>query len=143
MAEPKRLPDRRKHFTHKAKVGNQTVHFSLGLYEDGTIGEIFIDIAKAGTALRYWSTITSMLMSICIQYRVPLEELIDILQGVNSEPFSEVSVTGYSRITKCTGIFDFVIRVIAIEFLGREDLADCPANKEEKVAGHVSQSEGF
>lgn len=94
--------------------------FTVGMYDDGRPGEVFIDVAKAGTALRAWAGSTAKLMSLMLQYGVPLHEMIDALAGHCSETYGEVVVSGHDTITSSCGILDTIIRSIALDFLARE-----------------------
>ena len=116
------LPTRRKNYTQKVHVDGVSIHFTVGVYPDGRFGELFIDLAKQGAALRHWSSQTAMLFSVAVQHGTPLETLVTLFVGTRSEPSGHV--TGHPRIRKCTSVMDLVARSIAIDFLGREDLAD-------------------
>ena len=123
------LPMRRRAYTQKVRIGDtnrgikpQVVFLACGLYEDGTLGEIFIDSAKQGAALRVWMAQTAMLFSIALQHGTSLGTLVNTFVGTTSEPSGKV--VGHPRITTCTGVMDYVVRALAIDFLGREDLAD-------------------
>lgn len=106
--------------------------WTVGLYPDGRPGELFIDVAKAGAALRTWAQETAMTLSVARQHRTPLETLVNLYVGSESDPCG--AVTGHARINRCKSIMDLIARSLAIEFLGREDLADVPASTEEAPA---------
>lgn len=106
--------------TQRVKVGGQTVFFTIGLYMDGRPGEVFIDVAKAGTALRAWAGSTAKLMSLMLQYGVPVHELVGALAGHCSETYGTVDVRGHKQITESCGILDTIVRSMALDFLARE-----------------------
>ncbi len=118
------LPARRKSVTQKVRVNGSSVHFTVGLYPDGTPGELWIDMAKQGAALRHWMGQFAMLFSLALQHEAPLETLVNNLIGSKSDPFGPVE--GHDRITKCTSVMDCIGRHLAITYLGRDDLADKP-----------------
>lgn len=115
-----RLPNRRKTMTRSIKINGQTVHFSVGLYPDGRPGEVFIDMHRTGTAVRGWCGSTAKLLSLMLQYRIPLSELVDALVGDCTEPFGRVMVTGHPVIVDTSGVLDAVIRSMAQDFLAAE-----------------------
>ncbi len=120
---PRRLlPTRRKCITQKVKVREQTVHYSIGLYEDGTPGELFIEVAKAGAALRDWAGSAAMMLSIALQHGTPLQTALNMYIGTRSDPSGIVE--GHQYIKQCTSIMDLIARDVAITFLQRYDLAD-------------------
>lgn len=121
------LPLRRRCITQTVKIrpreGNhQTVHYSVGLYPDGRPAELFIDVSKAGAALKGWCGEAGMMLSIALQHGTPLQTILDLFIGTRNDPSGEV--TGHPRITQCTSIMDLIARDMAITFLQREDLAD-------------------
>ena len=101
-------------------MNGQSVHFSVGLYRDGRPGEVFIDLAKTGTAVRSWAEAAAKLMSLMLQYGVPLHELVGALAGHGSEPFGTVPVLGHESITESCGVLDTIVRSMALEFLASE-----------------------
>lgn len=120
---PRRLlPARRKCITQKVKIDNQTVHYSIGLYQDGSPGELFIEVAKAGAALRDWASKAAMMLSIAIQHGTPLSTALNLFIGSRSDPCGVVE--GHPYITQCLSIMDLISRDISITFLQRNDLAD-------------------
>lgn len=122
-----KLPDRRRCITQRIKVNNQTVHFSIGLYADGRPGELFIDIQRLGTATKAWYGSAARLISLMLQYGVPLSEIIDTLVGNCTEPNGSVSVTGHSIITNAVGVLDAIMRSMALDFLAKErPIIECP-----------------
>lgn len=116
------LPDRRKCISQKVKVAGQTVHYSVGLYPDGRPGELFIEVAKAGAALRNWAGEAGMMFSIALQHGTPLDTVLNLFIGTRCEPCGEV--TGHPCIKRCLSIMDLIARDLAITFLHRNDLAD-------------------
>lgn len=116
------LPARRRCVSQKVKIGKQTVHYSIGLYPDGRPGELWIEVAKAGAALRGWAGEAGMMMSIALQHGTPLHTVLDLFIGTRNDPCGPV--VGHDRITQCTSIMDLIARDMAITFLQREDLAD-------------------
>lgn len=124
MSARKLLPPRRRNWTQQVHVNGQSVFYCVGLYPDGSPGELFVDVAKAGAALRTWAAEAAMMLSIAIQHDTPLETVLSLFIGSRCEPCGEV--TGHARIRQCLSIMDLIARDMAITFLGREDLADVP-----------------
>jgi ribonucleoside-diphosphate reductase alpha chain len=120
-AARKRLPDRRKGYTQKAAVGGHKVYLRTGEYEDGKIGEIFIDMHKEGAAFRSLMNNFAIAISIGLQYGVPLEEYVDAFTFTRFEPSGMVE--GNEAIKMATSILDYVFRELAVSYLGRNDLA--------------------
>ena len=117
-----RLPDRRKGYIQKATVGGHKVYLHTGEFDDGSLGEIFIDMHKEGAAFRSLMNNFAISVSLGLQYGVPLEEYADAFVFTRFEPAGEV--TGNDRITKATSILDYIFRELALSYLGREDLAE-------------------
>ncbi len=117
----RRLPHRRKGYTQKAVVGGHKVYLHTGEYEDGSLGEIFIDMHKEGAAFRSLMNNYAIAISIGLQYGVPLEEFVDAFIFTRFEPAG--IVTGNDTIKSSTSIVDYVFRELAISYLGRNDLA--------------------
>ncbi len=118
----RRLPDRRKGYIQKAAVGGHKVYLHTGEFDDGALGEIFIDMHKEGAAFRSLMNNFAISISIGLQYGVPLEEYVDAFVFTRFEPAGDV--TGNDRITRATSILDYLFRELAISYLGREDLAE-------------------
>ncbi len=118
--ERERLPDRRKGYTQKASVGGHKVYLRTGEYEDGRIGEIFIDMHKEGAAFRSLMNNFAIAVSIGLQYGVPLEEFVEAFTFTRFEP--QGMVTGNDAIKMSTSILDYTFRELAISYLGRHDL---------------------
>jgi ribonucleoside-diphosphate reductase alpha chain len=119
--ERERLPDRRKGYTQKAVVGGHKVYLRTGEYQDGRIGEIFIDMHKEGAAFRSLMNNFAIAISVGLQYGVPLDEYVDAFTFTRFEPAGFVQ--GNDAIKNATSILDYVFRELAISYLGRNDLA--------------------
>jgi ribonucleoside-diphosphate reductase alpha chain len=119
--ERERLPNRRKSYTQKATVGGHKVYLHTGEYEDGRLGEIFIDMHKEGAAFRSLMNNFAIAISVGLQYGVPLEEFVDAFTFTRFEPAGLVQ--GNDAIKNATSIIDYVFRELAISYLGRNDLA--------------------
>jgi len=116
-----RLPNRRKGYTQKATIGGHKVYLRTGEYEDGTLGEIFIDMHKEGAAFRAMMNNFAIAISIGLQYGVPLDEFVDSFVFTRFDPSGAVS--GNDRIKMSTSILDYIFRELAVSYLGRNDLA--------------------
>ncbi len=114
------MPDRRKGYTQKAIVGGHKVYLRTGEYEDGTIGEIFIDMHKEGAAFRSLMNNFAIAISLGLQYGVPLEEYVEAFTFTRFEPAGLVQ--GNDTIKNATSILDYVFRELAVSYLGRHDL---------------------
>jgi ribonucleoside-diphosphate reductase alpha chain len=119
--ERERLPSRRKGYTQKAVVGGHKVYLRTGEYDDGRLGEIFIDMHKEGATLRSIINNFAIAISLGLQYGVPLEEYVDAFTFTRFEPSG--AVQGNDTIKMATSILDYVFRELAISYLGRYDLA--------------------
>jgi ribonucleoside-diphosphate reductase alpha chain len=120
-AKRERLPNRRKSYIQKAIVGGHKVYLHTGEYEDGSLGEIFIDMHKEGAAFRSLMNNFAIAISIGLQYGVPLEEFVEAFTFTRFEPHGVVE--GNDAIKMATSILDYVFRELAISYLGRTDLA--------------------
>jgi ribonucleoside-diphosphate reductase alpha chain len=118
------LPSRRSGYTQKAKIGGHTIYLRTGEYEDGKLGEIFLDINKEGTLLRSMMNCFAVSVSLGLQYGVPLDEFADVFTFARFEPNG--LVTGHDNIKRATSIIDFIFRDLAVNYLGRHDLAHIP-----------------
>ena len=116
-----RLPDRRKGYTQKASVGGHKVYLRTGEYEDGRIGEIFIDMHKEGAAFRSLMNNFAIAVSIGLQYGVPLDEFVDAFTFTRFEPSGMVQ--GNDAIKMATSILDYIFRELAVSYLDRHDLS--------------------
>jgi ribonucleoside-diphosphate reductase alpha chain len=121
QAERRKLPERRKGYTQKAAVGGHKVYLRTGEYEDGRLGEIFVDMHKEGAAFRSLMNNFAIAVSIGLQYGVPLEEYVDAFTFTRFEPSGLVE--GNEAIKMSTSILDYIFRELAISYLGRNDLA--------------------
>ncbi|HEY7243501.1 MAG TPA: vitamin B12-dependent ribonucleotide reductase, partial [Xanthobacteraceae bacterium] len=121
MRERERMPDRRKGYTQKAVVGGHTVYLRTGEYDDGRLGEIFIDMHKEGAALRSLLNNFAIAVSLGLQYGVPLEEYVDAFTFTRFEPSGPVQ--GNDSIKYATSILDYVFRELAVSYQERFDLA--------------------
>ena len=121
LREREKLPDRRKGYTQKAVVGGHKVYLRTGEYDDGRIGEIFIDMHKEGAALRSLLNNFAIAVSLGLQYGVPLEEYVDAFTFTRFEP--QGPVQGNDSIKYATSILDYVFRELAVSYMERFDLA--------------------
>jgi ribonucleoside-diphosphate reductase alpha chain len=121
LREREKLPDRRKGYTQKAVVGGHKVYLRTGEYDDGRLGEIFIDMHKEGAALRSLINNFAIAISLGLQYGVPLEEYVDAFTFTRFEPSGPVQ--GNDSIKYATSILDYVFRELAVSYLERFDLA--------------------
>jgi ribonucleoside-diphosphate reductase alpha chain len=127
MRERERMPDRRKGYTQKAVVGGHKVYLRTGEYDDGRLGEIFIDMHKEGAALRSFINNFAIAVSLGLQYGVPLEEYVDAFTFTRFEPAGPVQ--GNDSIKYATSILDYVFRELAVSYMGRFDLAHVDPNE--------------
>ncbi|MFM9975167.1 MAG: vitamin B12-dependent ribonucleotide reductase, partial [Beijerinckiaceae bacterium] len=127
IREQEKLPTRRKGYTQKAKVGGHTVFLRTGEYEDGRIGEIFIDMNKEGATLRALLNNFAIAISLGLQYGVPLEEYVEAFTFTKFEPAGLVQ--GNDTIKMASSILDYIFRELAISYLGRNDLAHVPPDE--------------
>ena len=121
MRERERMPDRRKGYTQKAVVGGHKVYLRTGEYDDGRLGEIFIDMHKEGAALRSLLNNFAIAVSLGLQYGVPLDEYVDAFTFTRFEPSGPVQ--GNDTIKYATSILDYVFRELAVSYMERFDLA--------------------
>ena len=119
------MPDRRKGYIQKATIGNHKVYLHTGEYEDGKIGEIFIDTSKEGELVKALMNNFAIAISLGLQYGVPLDEYVSAYVGTKFEPSGKVY--GNDRILSATSILDYIFRELAISYLNREDLAHTPS----------------
>ena len=120
-----KMPDRRKGYIQKSEIGNHKVYLHTGEYNDGKIGEIFIDTNKEGELVKAMMNNFAIAISLGLQYGVPLEEYVDAFIDTKFEPSGNVH--GNDRILSATSILDYVFRELAISYLGREELAHTPS----------------
>jgi ribonucleoside-diphosphate reductase alpha chain len=121
IARRRRLPDRRAGYTQKARIGTHKMYIRTGEYEDGTLGEIFIDMHKEGAAFRSMTNCFAIAVSLGLQHGVPLEEYVDAFLFTRFEPNGIVQGNPYIKMS--TSIIDYIFRELAITYLGRHDLA--------------------
>jgi ribonucleoside-diphosphate reductase alpha chain len=121
IAHRRRLPDRRAGYTQKSRIGNHKIYLRTGEYEDGTLGEIFLDMHKEGAAFRSMTNCFAIAVSLGLQHGVPLEEYADAFLFTRFEPNGIVQ--GNPHIKMSTSIIDYIFRELAITYLGRHDLA--------------------
>ncbi|MEM9964366.1 MAG: ribonucleoside-diphosphate reductase [Asticcacaulis sp.] len=121
-----KLPDRRKGYIQKASVGGHKVYIHTGEYDDGALGEIFIDMHKEGAAFRSLMNNFAIAVSIGLQYGVPLDEFVDAFVFTRFEPAGPVS--GNDSIKSATSILDYIFRELAISYMGRDDLANADSD---------------
>ena len=119
------MPDRRKGYIQKATIGNHKVYLHTGEYEDGKIGEIFIDTSKEGELVKALMNNFAIAISLGLQYGVPLDEFINAYVGTKFEPSGKVH--GNDRILSASSILDYIFRELAISYQNREDLAHTPS----------------
>ena len=133
------MPDRRKGYIQKATIGNHKVYLHTGEYEDGKIGEIFIDTSKEGELVKALMNNFAIAISLGLQYGVPLDEFINAYVGTKFEPSGKVF--GNDRILSATSILDYIFRELAISYLNREDLAHTPsiANTDKPSDKHLDE----
>jgi ribonucleoside-diphosphate reductase alpha chain len=117
----RKLPGRRTGYTQKVKIDGHTIYLRTGEYEDGALGEIFLDINKEGTLLRSMMNCFAVAVSLGLQYGVPLEEFADVFTFSRFAPNGMVQ--GHDNVKRATSIIDFIFRDLAINYLDRYDLA--------------------
>ena len=130
--ERRKMPDRRKGYIQKAMIGDHKVYLHIGEYDDGRVGEIFIDTNKEGELVRSLMNNFAIAISLGLQYGVPLEEYVDAFINTKFEPSGKVK--GNDRILSASSILDYLFRELAISYLGREDLAHTPSIKKNDQA---------
>ena len=119
-----KMPDRRKGYIQKAQIGDHKVYLHTGEYDDGKIGEIFIDTNKEGELVKAMMNNFAIAISLGLQYGVPLDEYVDAFIDTKFEPSG--NVIGNDRILSASSILDYVFRELAISYLGKEELAHTP-----------------
>ncbi|MFN3872938.1 MAG: vitamin B12-dependent ribonucleotide reductase [Ignavibacterium sp.] len=121
IAKRRELPSRRSGYTQKAKINGQSVYIRTGEYENGQLGEIFIDMHREGAAFRSLLNCFAISISLGLQHGVPLEEFVDAFVFTKFEPSG--IVTGNDKIKMATSVIDYIFRELAVTYLGRNDLA--------------------
>ena len=140
IVERKKLPAKRRGFTQKAKINGQALFLRTGEYGDGTVGEIFIDMAKEGATVRSMLNCFAIAISIGLQYGVPLEEFVEKFVFTRFEPAGMVD---HPNIKSTTSIMDFIFRSMAFEYLGRTDLVHVLDKPEVENLGNNSWDENM
>ena len=136
-----RMPDRRKGYIQKAQIGDHKVYLHTGEYDDGKIGEIFIDTNKEGELVKAMMNNFAIAISLGLQYGVPLEEYVDAFIDTKFEPSGNVN--GNDRILSASSILDYVFRELAISYLGKEELAHTPSIASTKNINTESKDDKF
>ena len=135
----KKMPDRRKGYIQKSEIGGHKVYLHIGEYEDGKIGEIFIDTNKEGELVKSLMNNFAIAISLGLQYGVPLEEYVDAFIDTKFEPSGKVA--GNDRILSATSILDYIFRELAISYQNREDLAHTPSIKKTDMGTEEENAE--
>jgi len=120
-----KMPDRRKGYIQKVTIDDHKIYLHTGEYDDGKVGEIFIDMNKEGELVRSLMNNFAIAISLGLQYGVPLDEFVDAFIETKFEPSGKIS--GNDRILNASSILDYIFRELAISYLGREDLAHTPS----------------
>jgi ribonucleoside-diphosphate reductase alpha chain len=141
-AKRKELPERRAGYTQKIRVGGQKIYLHTGEYEDGSLGEIFLDVHKTGTALRSMFNAFALLFSLALQHGCPLEELVNAFKNFKFEPCGPVQ--GDPRIKEASSLLDYVVRELELTYLKNELPKEPePEPPEGKVTGDYQGGGGF
>ncbi len=135
------MPDRRKGYIQKATVGNHKIYLHTGEYDDGKIGEIFIDTNKEGELVKALMNNFAIAISLGLQYGVPLEEFVDAFLDTKFEPSGKVY--GNDRILSATSILDYIFRELAVSYLGKEQLAHTPSINNKSVERENGKDDQF
>ncbi len=137
LNERRKLPFRRQGYTQKAVIAGHKIYVRTGEYEDGELGEIFLDMAKEGAAFRSLMNSFAIAISLGLQHGVPLQEYVDAFVFTRFEPNGMVQ--GHDTVKMCTSIIDYVFRDLAINYLGRTDL--CQVQPNDLKGGTVAPTE--
>ena len=135
------MPDRRKGYIQKATIGDHKVYLHTGEYDDGKIGEIFIDTNKEGELVKAMMNNFAIAISLGLQYGVPLDEYVDAFIDTKFEPSG--NVIGNDRILSASSILDYVFRELAISYLGKEELAHTPSIASSKALSGDDSDDKF
>ena len=135
------MPDRRKGYIQKATIGDHKIYLHTGEYDDGKIGEIFIDTNKEGELVKALTNNFAIAISLGLQYGVPLEEFVDAFLDTKFEPSGKVY--GNDRILSATSILDYIFRELAISYLGKEQLAHTPSISNAEVKKDDAKDDQF
>ena len=136
-----KMPDRRKGYIQKAQIGDHKVYLHTGEYDDGKIGEIFIDTNKEGELVKAMMNNFAIAISLGLQYGVPLDEYVDAFIDTKFEPSG--NVIGNDRILSASSILDYVFRELAISYLGKEELAHTPSIASSKDIANEEPDDKF
>ena len=136
-----KMPDRRKGYIQKAQIGDHKVYLHTGEYDDGKIGEIFIDTNKEGELVKAMMNNFAIAISLGLQYGVPLDEYVDAFIDTKFEPSG--NVIGNDRILSASSILDYVFRELAISYLGKEELAHTPSIASSKALSGDDSDDKF
>lgn len=133
----RRLPQKRRGFTQEARVGGHKVYLRTGEYEDGALGELFVDMHKEGAAFRSMMNCFAIAISLGLQYGVPLEEYVDCFTFTRFEP---QGIVDHPNIKMATSVIDYVFRVLGMEYLGRTDFVQVKPTKDDDVKMEMESS---
>jgi ribonucleoside-diphosphate reductase alpha chain len=136
-----KMPDRRKGYIQKASIGEHKIYLHTGEYDDGKIGEIFIDTNKEGELVKALMNNFAIAISLGLQYGVPLDEFVDAFVDTKFEPAGKVE--GNDRILSATSILDYVFRELAISYLGKEEMAHTPSIANTREINNDSNEDKF
>ena len=134
-----KMPDRRKGYIQKITIADHKIYLHTGEYDDGKVGEIFIDMNKEGELVRSLMNNFAIAISLGLQYGVPLDEYVDAFIETKFEPSGEIK--GNDRILNASSILDYIFRELAISYLGREDLAHTPSISKNSNQQYISGEE--
>ena len=134
-----KMPDRRKGYIQKITIADHKIYLHTGEYDDGKVGEIFIDMNKEGELVRSLMNNFAIAISLGLQYGVPLDEYVDAFIETKFEPSGEIK--GNDRILNASSILDYIFRELAISYLGREDLAHTPSISKASEQQYISGEE--
>ena len=141
LGKRSQMPDRRKGYIQKATVGDHKIYLHTGEYDDGKIGEIFIDTNKEGELVKALTNNFAIAISLGLQYGVPLEEFVDAFLDTKFEPSGKVH--GNDRILSATSILDYIFRELAVSYLGKEELAHTPSINNKPIEKEDGQEDQF
>jgi len=134
-----KMPDRRKGYIQKVTIGDHKIYLHTGEYDDGKVGEIFIDMNKEGELVKALMNNFAIAISLGLQYGVPLDEFVDAFIETKFEPSGEIK--GNDRILNASSILDYIFRELAISYLGREDLAHTPSINKSPSEKYLTDNE--
>ena len=141
IAKRRRMPERRSGYTQKAVIGGHKVYLRTGEYDNGQLGEIFIDMHKEGAAFRSLMNNFAIAVSLGLQHGVPLEEYVEAFTFTRFEPNGPV--VGHQNIKMATSLLDYIFRELAVSYLGRYDLAHVQPSMEMDAMGVGSPEEDY